>query len=169
MPQLRNVLAMSAYAYQDGRFVSSGQIRHRLVAARRYGARDGHRPFAIFETLKALTGRHPRIVRNLSVPDGINAARVTLGSCWFDAERCRAGLEALRAYHADFDERTKAFDVRPKHDWSSHGADAFRYLAVSWREMQPAAPSTVPPQDSWDRAFERAASGGDYVSDWRTA
>lgn len=122
-----------------------------------------------FETLKALTGRHPRIVRNLSVPDGINAARVTLGSCWFDAERCRAGLEALRAYHADFDERTKAFDVRPKHDWSSHGADAFRYLAVSWREMQPAAPSTVPPQDSWDRAFERAASGGDYVSDWRTA
>ena len=122
-----------------------------------------------FETLKALTGRHPRIVRNLSVPDGINAARVTLGSCWFDAERCRAGLEALRAYHADFDERTKAFDVRPKHDWSSHGADAFRYLAVSWREMQPAAPSTVPPQNSWDRAFERAASGGDYVSDWRTA
>jgi hypothetical protein len=122
-----------------------------------------------FETLKALTGRHPRIVRNLSVPDGINAARVTIASCWFDAERCRDGLEALRAYHADFDERTKAFDVRPKHNWASHGSDAFRYLAVAWREMQPEKPKAQPPVDHWDRAFERAAAGDGYATSWRTA
>ena len=120
-----------------------------------------------FETLKALTGRHPRIVRNLSVADGINAARVTLASAWFDAERCRAGLEALRAYRTDYDQRAKVFHDRPRHDWASHSADSFRYLALAWREMQPEKPKP-PERDSWDLAFERALRRDSYSS-WRTA
>ena len=75
---------------------------------------------SIFETMKALSGRHPWIVRKLSIMDGINATRVTLGRAWFDAANCHDGLEALRAYHAEFDERAKVFSDRPKHDWSSH-------------------------------------------------
>ena len=71
-------------------------------------------------TMKALSGRHPWITRKLSIMDGINAARVTLAKTWFDAENCHDGLEALRAYHAEFDERAKVFSDRPKHDWSSH-------------------------------------------------
>jgi hypothetical protein len=93
------------------------------------------------ETLASL-GRRPRLVPAHKIMDGINAARLTLPKVWFDAEKCRDGIEALRQYRADFDEKTRAFRETPKHDWSSHTADAFRYLCVAWREV---AGAEVPP------------------------
>jgi phage terminase large subunit len=120
----------------------------------------------LWETLRSLTGRNPRILPQQNVMDGINAARVTIGSAWFDATRCHDGLEALRAYRADYDEKRKVFTDRPRHDWASHSSDSFRYLAMAWREMQPEKPKP-PPVDTWARAFERA--GREEVSDWRVA
>lgn len=87
------------------------------------------------ETLISL-GRKPRVVSQQKLMDGINAARLVLPACWFDRERCRDGLEALRQYRADWDERLKVFKDAPRHDWASHAADAFRYLALAYREMQ---------------------------------
>ena len=113
-----------------------------------------------------MTNRLPRILPQQNVMDGINAARVTIGSAWFDAEKCHDGLEALRAYRADYDERRKAFNDKPRHDWSSHSADAFRYLSLAWREMAPEKPPP-PPKDSWSYAWERASKADVY--DWRTA
>jgi len=121
---------------------------------------------SLWETLGSLTNRLPRILPQQNVMDGINAARVTIGSAWFDAERCHDGLEALRAYRADYDDRRKAFQDKPRHDWSSHSADAFRYLAMAWREMAPEKPPP-PPKDSWSYAWERASKADVY--DWRTA
>jgi hypothetical protein len=60
---------------------------------------------------------------------------LTLPRCWFDADKCKDGLEALRQYQTEFDEKTRAFKDTPKHDWTSHTADAFRYLAMAWREL----------------------------------
>jgi phage terminase large subunit len=79
--------------------------------------------------------RNPHLIKDHRVMDGINAARMTIPLCYFDQEKCKDGLEALRQYKADFDEKTKAFKNEPKHDWTSHSADAFRYLAMAWREM----------------------------------
>jgi phage terminase large subunit len=50
--------------------------------------------------------------------------------CWFDAEKCKAGLEAFQHYRRDYNSRLNEFKATPVHDWSSHGADAFRYLAT---------------------------------------
>lgn len=86
------------------------------------------------ETLVSL-GRKPRVIPAQKIMDGINAARLTIPRCWFDRTKCRDGLEALRQYRADFDEKVKAFKNEPKHDWTSHSADAFRYLAMAWREL----------------------------------
>lgn len=95
------------------------------------------------ETLISL-GRNPRLIPEHKVDDGISAARLTIGQTYFDAVKCKDGLEALRQYRAEFDEKTKAFRDIPKHDWTSHAADAFRYLAMAWRELQPdLAPKTV--------------------------
>ena len=77
------------------------------------------------------------IVPNLDVQDGIQAARLMLGRCWFDESRCYDGIEALRAYQREYDEDKKAFLERPRHDWSSHPADAFRMLAVAWKSEEP--------------------------------
>jgi len=65
------------------------------------------------------------------VMEGINAARVFLPRCWFDAKKCKRGLDALRAYHSAYDDRLKALRANPVHDWTSHAADAFRYAALS--------------------------------------
>lgn len=84
------------------------------------------------------------IVPDLSVQDGIQAARMMLTSTWFDAERCREGVEALRQYRREYDEDKKAFRQTPLHNWCSHPADAFRMLAIAWR----AEPDTKKPDTS---------------------
>ncbi len=83
-----------------------------------------------------LKGDDFRIVDNHTVEDGINAGRMTLKQCWFDAYKCKFGLEALRQYRTEYDEKSKAFKKTPKHDWTSHTADAFRYMAMAWKEMK---------------------------------
>jgi len=87
------------------------------------------------ETAKML-GIQFRIVPNLSIDDGINAVRNTIPRCWFDAKKCELGLQALRNYRKEYDDRRQEYKPRPLHDWSSHAADAFRYLAVSLRDKQ---------------------------------
>lgn len=70
------------------------------------------------------------VLPRADLEDGISAVRMLLPKCWFDAEKCERGIEALRQYRRDFDEKLQAFRVKPLHDWCSHAADAFRYLAV---------------------------------------
>lgn len=96
------------------------------------------------ETLKEL-GRRPRVVPDHKLMDGINAARVTLPRCHFDAIKCKFGLSALRDYRCEYDQKSKTYRDRPEHDWTSHTADAFRYLAMAWRELvpEPAAPDVL--------------------------
>ena len=74
------------------------------------------------------------IAPHLDIQDGIQAARMTLPVCWFDEERCFDGLEALKQYQREWDEDKKSFRERPRHDWTSHPADAFRMLSVAWRD-----------------------------------
>lgn len=68
---------------------------------------------------------------DLSVEDGINAARLLIPMCRFDAVKCAVPIEALRQYRADFDEKMNVLRPKPRHDEHSHYADAFRYGAVS--------------------------------------
>jgi phage terminase large subunit len=82
-----------------------------------------------------------RIAPKIGVTDGINAARTFFPSCWFDADKCADGLNALRRYRYDIDPQTGQRDAKPLHDDASHAADAFRYLAVSMRG--PAKPKLV--------------------------
>jgi phage terminase large subunit len=86
------------------------------------------------ETLIQL-GRKPVVVPDHKLMDGINAVRVSFPRIRIDADKCKFGLEALRQYRTEYDEKTKAFKNTPRHDWTSHAADAARYMAVAWREM----------------------------------
>lgn len=90
--------------------------------------------------------QYPRVLPQMKVLDRINAARLTMGRCWFDQERCWGGLECLRQYRADWDEKAQVYRKEPKHDWASHSADAFCYLAAGWRDMVPEAEPVDPIQ-----------------------
>lgn len=89
------------------------------------------------EVLGSLGVRNVKVLPATSVDDGINAVRMTLSKCWFDATRCHDLLEALRQYRTEYDDRLKRFKPRPLHDWTSHAADAFRYLCVGLDEYTP--------------------------------
>lgn len=69
-------------------------------------------------------------VPKLGVADGIEAARRVLAMSYFDEEKCAYGLDCLTNYTKKWDDQRKVYLNKPDHNWASHGADAFRYLAV---------------------------------------
>jgi hypothetical protein len=71
------------------------------------------------------------IMPDLALADGIDAARRFIARCVFDAVRCKKGLNALVSYHREWDDKLQRYSSQPVHDWSSHGADAWRTLGVS--------------------------------------
>ena len=77
--------------------------------------------------------KYLKIVPSLSLQDGIQATRLALTRAWFD-HKCADGIECLRQYQREYDEDKKVFRDKPRHDWTSHGADAFRYLALTWKD-----------------------------------
>ncbi len=86
------------------------------------------------------------VVGKHSIEDGISAVRKLLPKCVFDKDKCAEGIQALQLYHRQWDDQRKVYLERPYHDWTSHTADAFRYLAMSVTD-QPA--TKVVPASSW--------------------
>ncbi len=92
---------------------------------------------SIQEILQETFGKERvRIAKRLSVVDGIAAVRAIFPKCFFDSEKCADGIQALRHYKYTYDESLLTFKHEPLHDWASHGADAFRTLAVSIKEEE---------------------------------
>lgn len=71
-----------------------------------------------------------------SVQDGISTARLLISRMYFDEHKCAVGIDALRQYREKRDEK-RGINLGPLHDWSSHAADAFRYLCMGFSETQP--------------------------------
>jgi phage terminase large subunit len=98
---------------------------------------------AVFEPIAGRTrvealagmGRRLSMVSRTTVPDRINAAKMGLARTYFDYTRCAEGVEALRQYRTEWDEKRKAFADTPNRDWTTDIADAFTYLHVCAREM----------------------------------
>lgn len=109
------------------------------------------------ETARAL-GISFKVVPNIGLEDGISAARVFMGRCWFDDQKCRHGLDALMHYRRQFSEKMGEFKASPVHDKSSHGADAYRGLAVRHR-----TPEDAPKADRYsgltDSGYEPSETG----------
>lgn len=107
----------SAYNYRDHNFPHDGAARDlssgkdRAAVMRELGIRVYVRP-------------------KYDVYDTINAARLLLPKCYFDEGRCHKGLEGLKGYERTWDSKNQVYQERPKHNWASHPADAFRLLAM---------------------------------------
>jgi hypothetical protein len=138
LPHYAKVLQQKGYVYgrhwapHDIQVQELGSGRSRLETAKGLGI-----TFQVVPKLSAgLRGE---------IEEGIHATRMLLAKCWFDQKRCAPGIEALKHYRRDFNTRLKEFKATPVHDWASHGADAFRYLAV-WHKPPAEAvrPATLP-------------------------
>lgn len=82
-----------------------------------------------------------RVVPKKSIEAGIEDARQLLAKCVFYRDKCEAGIKALENYRKAWDDKNGCWRDRPLHDWSSHTADAFRYLATT--EVGRNKPSTA--------------------------
>ena len=92
-------------------------------------------------------GFQAQIQPGLSLEDGINAVRTTIPLCVFDEAGTFEGMKSLKAYRKDWDEEHGIWLNRPCHNWASHGADAFRGLALSWHDV-PSEVVMTPAQSS---------------------
>ena len=84
-----------------------------------------------------------KVVPKMKIADGINAARLLIPKCYFDKDNCATGIEMLKQYRQEWDEKRKIFRDQPRHDFTSHAADAFRYLAIG---LENRTTYTKPPQ-----------------------
>jgi phage terminase large subunit len=125
------VLRDKGYVY--GRHYFPHDVSHKMIGMDR----------SRVETLRGL-GIEPEIVPQHDVMDGINAVRRMLDQTWIDQDRCERGLEALRQYRREYDDKLKTFRPKPLHDWSSHGADALRCFAVGFEPVAEAGKSPAP-------------------------
>ena len=113
------------------------------------------------QTLRDL-GIDPYVVPQHNINDGINAVRRIFDRFWIDGEKCARGIEALRLYAREYDEKTKMFRDRPQHAWPSHGADALRTFASGWPG------NSARPKDAVvDRHRKRLY--GSTAESWKTA
>lgn len=124
------IMAAKPYAYADHLLPHDAEVRELGTGTSRV------------ETLAGL-GIKATVVPKQSVEDGINAARLMIPRCWFDETKCEKGIEALRLYRREYDEELRTYRAKPLHDWTSHAADAFRYLAIGLKPEKP-KPKPVP-------------------------
>jgi len=102
--------------------------------------------------IQFLTGRGLKcsVVPRHEVDDGINAVRMTFNKMWFDKDGCAKGIDCLRMYRTEFDEKNQVLKSRPLHDWASHGADSMRCGVMGANE----------PRDKPKIVRPRASAGG---------
>jgi phage terminase large subunit len=71
-----------------------------------------------------------RIAPNIAVQDGIDSLRSLFPKLRIDRSKCARLADCLRSYHKLWDPKNQEYGKTPVHDWSSHGADAARYMSL---------------------------------------
>jgi hypothetical protein len=127
---------------RENRFEGFAQILPHDVEVRELGTGRSRK-----EVLQE-AGLDITVAPRLSVADGIQAVRRLLPRCWFD-HKTKTGLDALRNYRREYNEKQQVFYDKPLHDWSSHYSDAFRYLAIGLDESDDSWSSDLPINAKW--------------------
>lgn len=127
---------------RENRYEGFGQILPHDVEVRELGTGRSRK-----EVLQE-AGLDITVAPRLSVADGIQAVRRILPRCWFD-HKTKPGLDAIRNYRREYNEKQQVFYDKPLHDWSSHYSDAFRYLAIGLDESDDSWSSELPINAKW--------------------
>jgi len=85
------------------------------------------------EVMQAM-GRTVTVLPRTDVDEGIKAARMVFPRVYFDEVKAEKLIDCLQNYKYGINSQTGAY-TQPVHDDASHGADAFRYLAMCEGEM----------------------------------
>ena len=100
-------------------------VNENNITGKRYAEHLRDAEFDVPEPIKN-QGRGAAVMR-------IEAVRRLLPKCWFNEKTTEPGRDALGYYHEAKDEK-RDIGLGPKHDWSSHAADAFGLMAICYEE-----------------------------------
>jgi phage terminase large subunit len=150
LPHYASVLSSKPYVYAD-HFAPHDVDSHAFssgLSAREVGIGLGLK-FIPLPTLK------------IRVEDGIEAVRGLFPRVWIDEKKCLKLTKALENYRKEFDENHGVYKSRPRHDWASHGADSFRYMAIAIKTqydqlaLGPNEAEVERMRNKYQRVFER--------------
>lgn len=82
------------------------------------------------DILGTATGIPTRVLNRDAVMPGLEACYTLIRKMRMDKDKCETGLNALYSYRREWDEKNKKYKDNPLHDWASHDADGFRYMAI---------------------------------------
>lgn len=105
----------------------------------------------------AALGINFRVAPRLPLADGIDAARALFSKAWFDKEKCKNGINALKNYRKTYDEKRKTYLNTPYHDWSSNASDSWRTCATGIDSRHRSAPTGL------DKYARRSRENGSYT------
>ncbi len=94
------------------------------------------------------------LATNIGVEDGIESVRSAFSKMWIDEVNCAPLIKAIEQYRQEYDAKKKVYKMAPLHDWSSHFADALRYLCVSLSKTKDGASP-----EELDRRYREAIGG----------
>jgi len=115
-----------------------------------------------------LRGYHPKIVPDHKLRDGVNAVHRMLPFTYWNHPLTSGGIEAMKSYRRMWDEKTSCYRDRPVHDWTSHVADAVRYLAVILGIMPTEQSLIILPNQERTAGANYAFSLENLFTDYRT-
>jgi phage terminase large subunit len=88
-----------------------------------------------------------QIVPNIPIIDGIELARGLFPRLWIDSVKCKHLIKAIENYQKSYNEKYNVYSDKPLHDWSSHAADSFRYMAVQY-SRESSSTGRMTPEDA---------------------
>lgn len=130
LPHYVKVLQEKGYRY-------GGHFAPHDIAVREFSTGKSRIDFALELGLK-----FEPVATSMDLIGGIEQVRTLLSQCYFDEDKCddenkyNSGIKALENYRKEWDEKHGMFKSKPLHDWTSHGSDAFRTMAVAWGNRQ---------------------------------
>jgi hypothetical protein len=117
-----SVLQGKGYMYAMHHLPHDGNKRHLTMDEKAVTVQDQLKNLGVFP-LKIHPARQ-------DIYGAIQRVRTFLSRCYFDKEKTKDGYEALKQYARDFDENRNCYKQTPRHDWTSHAADAFSILPM---------------------------------------
>jgi hypothetical protein len=101
------------------------------------------------EVLDSLGLKNITVAAMHRVEDGINAVRTIIPRCWYDRKKCARGIDAMKLYRSEYDDKLQTLKPRPLHDWTSHAADSKRILAMTLDSMTGMKIKFEEPEEDW--------------------
>ena len=96
------------------------------------------------------------VAPDVSIVDGIESVRSALGKIYINQSTCKNFIKAIENYRQEWDSRRRVYKDHPLHDWSSHWADALRYLCISLPKTRDGITA-----EEIDKRYQEALLGSD--------